>query len=96
MAVGGVGAIACVASVFRVYYAVKLHLNTNDYNFDAYPLFIWSTLELQLGIICGCAPVCKALIKSRIKLMTQASSTKNASPGAALNTASFLSAKDSF
>jgi hypothetical protein len=70
------GSIACVAGIFRIYYAIKLGSNTVDWNWAAYPLEIWSSLELSIGVICGSLPACKILLKSRQSALEDAMPNK--------------------
>lgn len=47
---------ACITSIIRIYYAVRLsHTGDMAYNFAV--LGLWSHAEITCGIICGCLPV---------------------------------------
>lgn len=54
------------AGVGRTYYLIKLG-NTYDTSWTGFDLLIWTTIELQLGIICACAPSMRAFIRHYVK-----------------------------
>ncbi|CAI7650212.1 unnamed protein product [Penicillium manginii] len=54
-AIMAVGIFACVASIVRIYY---LHVFTNaiDVTWLMGPVFIWSTIEPSVAMVCACLP----------------------------------------
>ncbi|MCJ1470266.1 hypothetical protein MMC07_008911 [Pseudocyphellaria aurata] len=50
------GIFACVASIMRLVFSVKL-IHATDVTYVVVPLGLWSDAEVASGIICGCMPV---------------------------------------
>ncbi|KAL4882850.1 hypothetical protein BJY04DRAFT_216938 [Aspergillus karnatakaensis] len=50
-----VGVFVCVASIVRIHYLSEF-MNTADVTFLMGPVFIWSTIEPSVGIVCACLP----------------------------------------
>ncbi|KAL4811207.1 hypothetical protein BDV18DRAFT_155812 [Aspergillus unguis] len=50
-----VGAFVCVASIVRIYYLRKF-MSTADVTWLMGPVFIWSTIEPSVGVVCACLP----------------------------------------
>ncbi|PGG98810.1 hypothetical protein GX51_06606 [Blastomyces parvus] len=56
------GAIVVAASCVKTRYIVTAMAESYDEQFDAYPLWIMSIVEIDLGIICASAPALRPLI----------------------------------
>ncbi|KAH7399487.1 hypothetical protein BKA66DRAFT_165614 [Pyrenochaeta sp. MPI-SDFR-AT-0127] len=76
-----VGGLACIASAFRVYYAVLLSIDT-DLTFRAAQMGKWVEPELALGFIAACCPVMPRFVKhlSKTKLGQKICSLWTSSP----------------
>ncbi|EGE86577.2 integral membrane protein [Blastomyces dermatitidis ATCC 18188] len=61
-----VGAIVVAASCVKTGYIVTAMGESYDEQFDAYPLWIMSIVEIDLGIICASAPALRPLISRYI------------------------------
>lgn len=55
------GAFVCVAGIMRTYYTHQVIYETYDVTWEGYPLWIWTALEIDLGIIGGSIPSIKPL-----------------------------------
>ncbi|BCR98090.1 uncharacterized protein AKAW2_31409S [Aspergillus luchuensis] len=63
-----VGSFACVASIVRIY-SVDEFTKRNDVTWTLGPVFIWSTIEPGLSIVCACLPHLAPLVRlAHIKL----------------------------
>lgn len=58
-----VGAVVCVAGIFRVYYLWR-YFQTWDVFWEGSIIFMLACLESNLGIICGCLPGIKPLLSA--------------------------------
>jgi hypothetical protein len=47
-----VGFIVLIASALRTYYYYNSNINSYDLTWDAYPLWIASALEVNVGLVC--------------------------------------------
>ena len=57
------GAIVVIASCIRIYYVDYVLNRTYDVTWWGFTLWIWTAVEVQLGLICGCVPWLKSLFK---------------------------------
>ncbi|GAB1738464.1 hypothetical protein NU219Hw_g3270t1 [Hortaea werneckii] len=57
----GLGFIVIVAGIVRTYYIWKGLMDTYDETWYAYPLWIAAAVEIDVGVICACAPALKTL-----------------------------------
>ncbi|KAK3701660.1 hypothetical protein LTR37_015312 [Vermiconidia calcicola] len=64
------GMIVTIAGAIRTYYSWKSLLDSWDETWYAYPLWIAAAVELDLGLICSCAPAWKALLQNPIKQLS--------------------------
>jgi hypothetical protein len=76
----GLGLLVAGAGIGRTYYLIKLG-NTYDTSWTGFELLIWTIIELQLGIICACAPSLRAFFRRYVSeaLRKSLSSSKNKS-----------------
>ncbi|KAK2059663.1 hypothetical protein LY76DRAFT_592122 [Colletotrichum caudatum] len=56
----GLGSVACIASMVRLKFLVTFS-NTYDATWDNVEIFEWSTLEINLAMICGSLPALRPL-----------------------------------
>ncbi|KAJ1709592.1 hypothetical protein NYO67_8278 [Aspergillus flavus] len=69
-AILALGCFGCVASVIRIYFVHKF-TNSADVTWMMGPLFIWSTIEPAVAIVCACLPHLAPLARlAHIKLMS--------------------------
>ncbi|KAI7537592.1 hypothetical protein KC331_g10845 [Hortaea werneckii] len=57
----GLGFIVIVAGIVRTFYIWKGLMDTYDETWYAYPLWIAAAVEIDVGVICACAPALKTL-----------------------------------
>jgi hypothetical protein len=62
MVVFGFGAVVVVAGCLRLYYVHLTVYETFDVTWVGFNLWIWTSIEVNLGIICGCVPALKPLV----------------------------------
>jgi fucose permease len=77
----GLGIFVTVVDIVRIYYlqqASTVHSSTQerigtrlDFGWNASPALMWSTVEVNLGIICACIPSLKPLAKRLIPSMVK-------------------------
>ncbi|KAF2765627.1 hypothetical protein EJ03DRAFT_377627 [Teratosphaeria nubilosa] len=58
----GMGFIVIVAAIVRTYYIWKGLIDSYDETWYSWPLWIASSVEVDIGVICACAPALKTLI----------------------------------
>ncbi|KAH6640092.1 hypothetical protein BKA67DRAFT_486818, partial [Truncatella angustata] len=58
----GFGGIVVVAGCMRTYWVHYVEVETYDVTWEGFYLWIWAAVEVNLGVICGCAPVLKPLL----------------------------------
>ncbi|KAK6347929.1 hypothetical protein TWF718_005749 [Orbilia javanica] len=73
----GIGAIACIASGFRLEAVLKYYIFSSQ---SAATLIIdsWTIIEMNIALICSCAPAIRALVifyKPKIKILNRSSSS---------------------
>lgn len=61
LALFSLGAFACLASIMRTYYSHYVIYQTYDVSWAGYNLWIWTALEVNLGVISGSIPALKPL-----------------------------------
>lgn len=61
LAVFGFGLIVVVASAMRTYWVYYVVGETFDVTWEGFSLWIWTAVETNLGVICGCVPALKPL-----------------------------------
>ncbi len=57
------GLIVVIASCVRIYWVHYVLEQTYDVTWYGFQLWIWTAVEVQLGLICGCVPWLKSLFK---------------------------------
>ncbi|KAH8647311.1 hypothetical protein BX600DRAFT_152708 [Xylariales sp. PMI_506] len=58
----GLGAVVVAAGCMRAYWTHYVEAETYDVTWDGFSLWIWAAVEVNLGVICGSAPVLKPLL----------------------------------
>jgi hypothetical protein len=62
MVVFGFGGVVVVSACLRLYYTYLTIYKTYDVTWVGYALWLWTAVEVNLGIICGCVPALKPLV----------------------------------
>ncbi|KAK1832517.1 hypothetical protein QBC39DRAFT_223072, partial [Podospora conica] len=62
MGLFGAGAFVVVAAAVRTYWVWWVVEGTWDVTWEGFELWIWTAVEVHLGVICGCVPVLKSLV----------------------------------
>ena len=60
----GVGAVVVISSCMRAYWVHDVVDSTYDVTWQGWELWIWTAVEINLGIIAGCVPLLKPLLSS--------------------------------
>jgi hypothetical protein len=69
------GLIVTVAGIVRTYYIWRTLIDTFDETWDSMPLYICATVEIDLAILCGCAPALKPLFAPMVAQVSEMLST---------------------
>jgi hypothetical protein len=64
IALFSVALFVVVAAAVRIYYLDLVLRKTYDVTWEGSHLWLWTAVEVNLGIICGCVPWLKSLVKS--------------------------------
>ncbi|TID21740.1 hypothetical protein E2P81_ATG05006 [Venturia nashicola] len=59
------GFIVSIAAAFRSYYWYQANIASYDVTWEAYFLWIASAIEVNIGMICACAPAIRVLVQKR-------------------------------
>jgi hypothetical protein len=62
MVLFSVGGIIVVAGSFRAYWIHYTLFETYDATWEGYNIWIWTAIETNVGVICGCIPALKPLL----------------------------------
>ncbi|OCL09635.1 hypothetical protein AOQ84DRAFT_397291 [Glonium stellatum] len=62
MAVFGLGGLVCVAGIMRTVWVHHVVYSTYDITWEGFYLWIWTAVEVNLGVICGCIPALRPLL----------------------------------
>ncbi|EUC45546.1 hypothetical protein COCMIDRAFT_95210 [Bipolaris oryzae ATCC 44560] len=57
-----VGGLIVVASSFRAYWIHYTLFRTYDATWEGYQIWVWTAIETNVGVICGCIPALKPLL----------------------------------
>lgn len=66
----------CVASIVRIYYMTFL-ANSVDITWIMGDVFIWSSVEPCIGILCACLPTLKPLLRYAMNHISSSNGSKN-------------------
>ena len=70
------GVVVTIAGSIRTYYTWKSLMASYDETWYAYPLWIAAAVEIDLGVICACAPALKSLLQKPLKEISERISEK--------------------
>lgn len=70
------GIVVTVAGSLRTYWTWKSLMASYDETWYAYPLWIAAAVEIDLGVICACAPALKAILQRPIRELSSKISSK--------------------
>lgn len=57
------GGVVVIAAIIRTYWIYHVIERTYDVTWEGFQLWIWTSVEVHLGVICGCVPWFKSLVK---------------------------------
>ncbi|SMY24383.1 unnamed protein product [Zymoseptoria tritici ST99CH_1A5] len=66
----GLGFVVTIAGIVRTYFIWKSLIDSWDTTWYSYPLWIAAAIEIDVAVICACAPALKPLIHQPIARMT--------------------------
>ncbi|KAH8778273.1 hypothetical protein F5882DRAFT_440670 [Hyaloscypha sp. PMI_1271] len=72
----GAGFLVCVAGALRLYYSITTD-KSPDTPWEGFSLWIWESIEINLGIVCASAPSLKSFLT---RLVPKLFSSKNSNP----------------
>ncbi|KAJ5263387.1 hypothetical protein N7478_010992 [Penicillium angulare] len=78
------GGFVCVASIMRIYYMSFLNSDV-DVNWIMSDVYVWSTVEPSIGIICACLPTFKPLLRWTFKALRLSLLSSSSKSGYTLN-----------
>lgn len=58
----GFGGVIVVAGSFRAYWVYHVLFETYDVTWEGFQLWVWTAVETNVGVICGCIPALKPLL----------------------------------
>ena len=58
----GVGGVIVIAGSFRAYWIHYVLYDTYDVTWEGFQIWIWTAVETNVGVICGCIPALKPLL----------------------------------
>ena len=70
------GIVVTVAGALRTYYSWRSLIASWDSTWYAYPLWIAGAVEIDLGVICACAPALKTLLQKPLRRLSSRISSK--------------------
>lgn len=88
----GLGSFVIVASAFRLAITLQ-YQNSLDFTYDFAPVSLWSSLEVEMAIICGCLPSIAPLIRISFNKVRGVPSEPHTSETTTTDTLSSPSAK---
>lgn len=75
------GCIVCIAGAVRAYYSWLALIDTYDETWQSYGIYISATVEVDLGVICACAPALRVIlvkiVAPRLSTFTKSLSEKS-------------------
>lgn len=87
------GIVVTIAGSLRTYYTWKSLMKSYDETWYAYPLWIAAAVEIDVGVICACAPALKSLLQRPIRDLSSKISSKLSSFRSPNNTQTESAAK---
>ncbi|KAF2266972.1 integral membrane protein [Lojkania enalia] len=58
----GFGGVIVVAGSFRAYWVHYVLFRTYDVTWEGFQIWVWTAIETNMGVICGCVPALKPLL----------------------------------
>lgn len=58
----GAGSVVIIAGILRTYWVHYVEYETYDVTWAGFYVWIWTAVEVNLGVICGCVPSLKVLV----------------------------------
>ncbi|KFY28782.1 hypothetical protein V493_02762 [Pseudogymnoascus sp. VKM F-4281 (FW-2241)] len=80
LALFSAGLLVIVAASIRLYYVTIIFIDTWDVTWFGYVSWLWTAVEIHIGIICACVPSCRALLVSWSERISS-KGTKSYGPG---------------
>jgi len=62
MVLFSIGSVVIIAGIMRNYWVHHVVYQTYDVTWEGFDLWIWTAVEVNLGVICGCVPSLKVLV----------------------------------
>ncbi|KAL8677662.1 MAG: hypothetical protein Q9186_005924 [Xanthomendoza sp. 1 TL-2023] len=84
------GLLACASGILALYYRIQL-LNTQDLTWQFTPVFIFTVMEINTGIIVSCMPTMPALIQDIRSQLTRSPKISQKSRTNTINTSRYNS-----
>lgn len=81
MVLFSMGIVVVAAACARTYWAYHVTTQTFDVTWEGFELWIWTAVEVSLGIICGCVPVLRRLLPARLSGSSYGNDGKATAPG---------------
>ncbi|KAG4028589.1 hypothetical protein MFRU_020g00320 [Monilinia fructicola] len=88
------GSFVTVVSIIRLQSLVQFS-NTKNLSWDYVPAAYWSTLELHVGIVCGCLPALRPLLGLIMPKLQSTFAVSSAKTGGSSGKRSYMSSKSS-
>jgi hypothetical protein len=57
-----IGGVIVVAGSFRAYWVHYVLFETYDVTWEGFEIWVWTAVETNVGVICGCIPALKPLL----------------------------------
>jgi hypothetical protein len=58
----GIGGVIVVAGSFRAYWVHYVVFDTYDVTWEGFQIWVWTAVETNVGVICGCIPSLRPLL----------------------------------
>lgn len=87
------GIVVTIAGSLRTYWTWKSLMASYDETWYAYPLWIAAAVEIDVGVICACAPALKSILQRPIRRLSSKISSKLSSLRSPNNTQDTTTAK---
>ncbi|OCL06638.1 hypothetical protein AOQ84DRAFT_343030 [Glonium stellatum] len=73
MVLFGIGGVIVIAGSFRAYWVHYVLYETYDVTWEGFQVWVWTAVETNVGVICGCIPSLKPLLfRTRSRTASQA------------------------
>ncbi|KAH7368699.1 hypothetical protein B0T11DRAFT_277500 [Plectosphaerella cucumerina] len=81
MVLFSMGVVVVAAACARTYWAYHVTTQTFDVTWEGFELWIWTAVEVSLGIICGCVPVLRRLLPAKLSGSSYGNTARETAPG---------------